>query len=552
MMLNEMGGMRVQATSPSLGAASVRIQGMRGRYTRVLSDGLPLFGEQVGGLGLLQIPPMDLGQVEVIKGVASALYGAGAMGGVINLVSRRPGAESFTEALVNRSTRGATDAVLFTGGPLSRAWRFSWLAGGHWQALEDVDADGWADLPRYARGAIRPRVFWDGGNGRSFFATSGVTYEDRAGGTMLGGSPVVEAGHYREALETVRLDGGAVAQTIIRDRFVAALRAAASHQRHDHRFGAVVERDRHLTGFAEATVRGSAGRHTWVVGAAVEHDGYRPRDVPRFRYSFTVPGVFAQDDFDVAGWLSVSASARLDRHSRYGTFASPRLSALLRGLGWTARVSGGAGFFGPTVLGEETEAAGLTRLMVPRALVAEEGRSASVDVAREIGPAALTLTLFASRVVNPIRVSRSDGLVLTNDPDPTTNAGVELLGTLRRGSLTLTGTYTFVDARESEAGRRVPVPLTPRHSAGLVGMLEREDVGRFGIELYYTGRQRLEYNPYQEVSRPYAILGFLVERRIGRFRLFLNAENVTNVRQSRWAPGVRPARAPDGRWTVDA
>src|SRR5687768_11101389 len=50
MMLNEMGGMRVQATSPSLGAASVRVQGMRGRYTRFLSDGLPLFGE-VGEIG---------------------------------------------------------------------------------------------------------------------------------------------------------------------------------------------------------------------------------------------------------------------------------------------------------------------------------------------------------------------------------------------------------------------------------------------------------------------------------------------------------------------
>ena len=120
MMLNEMGGMRVQATSPSLGAASVRIQGMRGRYTRVLSDGLPLFGE-VGGLGLLQIPPMDLGQVEVIKGVASALYGAGAMGGVINLLSRRPGRETEHEFLLNRSTRGATDAVTFLSGPLSPA-----------------------------------------------------------------------------------------------------------------------------------------------------------------------------------------------------------------------------------------------------------------------------------------------------------------------------------------------------------------------------------------------------------------------------------------------
>jgi outer membrane receptor for ferrienterochelin and colicins len=103
MMLNEMGGLRVQATSASLGAASVRIQGMRGRYTRFLSDGLPLFGQQVGGLGLLQIPPTDLGQVEVIKGVASALYGAGAMGGVVNLVSRRPGAEPTRDLLVNRS-----------------------------------------------------------------------------------------------------------------------------------------------------------------------------------------------------------------------------------------------------------------------------------------------------------------------------------------------------------------------------------------------------------------------------------------------------------------
>ena len=55
MMLNEMGGMRVQATSPSLGAASVRVQGMKGRYTRFLSDGLPLFGQQVGGSG----PPAD-------------------------------------------------------------------------------------------------------------------------------------------------------------------------------------------------------------------------------------------------------------------------------------------------------------------------------------------------------------------------------------------------------------------------------------------------------------------------------------------------------------
>jgi outer membrane receptor for ferrienterochelin and colicins len=168
MMLNEMGGMRVQTTSPSLGAASVRIQGMRGRYTRILSDGLPLFGD-VGGLGLLQIPPMDLGQVEVIKGVASALYGAGAMGGVINLLSRRPPAKPAQDFLLNRSTRGATDAVAFLSTPLSHGWSTSLLGGGHWQETTDVNDDAWADLPGYKRAVVRPRLFWDGGNGRTFF-----------------------------------------------------------------------------------------------------------------------------------------------------------------------------------------------------------------------------------------------------------------------------------------------------------------------------------------------------------------------------------------------
>ncbi len=145
MMLNEMGGMRVQATSPSLGAASVRIQGMRGRYTRFLSDGLPLFGE-VGGLGLLQIPPMDLGQVEVIKGVALISVRSRAMGGVINLVSRRPAAESESEFLLNRSTRGGTDAVGWYATPARPGWAFTLLGGGHWQDLTDVNDDGWADL----------------------------------------------------------------------------------------------------------------------------------------------------------------------------------------------------------------------------------------------------------------------------------------------------------------------------------------------------------------------------------------------------------------------
>ena len=551
MMLNEMGGMRVQATSPSLGAASVRIQGMLGRYTRFLSDGLPLFGE-VGGLGLLQIPPMDLGQVEVIKGVASSLYGAGAMGGVVNLISRRPGPEPEGELLVNRSTRSATDVVGWYEAPLADGWALTMLGSGHWQKIIDVDDDAWADLPGYSRGVFRPRLFWDGGNGSRFFATSGVTIEDRIGGTVENRVLAPAGAPYVEALDTRRFDVGLLGQTLWRGTLVITARGALAAQRHDHQFGETRERDRHATAFGEVAVRGTAGRHTWVAGGALERDAYRPRDVRQFAHTFTVPGVFVQDDVTITPALSLSTSARVDRHSEYGTFVSPRVAALVRSGRWTSRLSAGTGFFGPSALTEETEAAGLSRLTIPRGLRAEEGRSASLDVGRTDGPASYSLTVFASRVAHPLDVDRSDGLVLTNAPEPTTNAGVELLGTVRRAPFALTGTYTYVRSRELEESASFDVPLTPRHSAGVVGMWEREDVGRVGIEWYYTGVQRLEANPYARQSEPYHIIGLLAERQIGRMRLFVNGENLSGVRQSRWQPLVRPTRAPDGRWTVDA
>ena len=549
MMLNEMGGMRVQATSPSLGAASVRIQGMRGRYTRFLSDGLPLYGSQPGGLGLLQIPPMDLGQVEVIKGVASALYGAGAMGGVVNLLSRRPGEEPEREILFNQSTRGATDGVVWLSSPLSDSWGMTLVGGGHRQAQTDVDGDGWTDLAHYERGIVRPRFFWDNGRGQSLFFTTGATRENRTGGTQPGSVLPVTGTSYREALETRRHDLGALWQ-VVAGRSVVTARATLARQWHDHRFGETLERDRHDTSFAEITLRRATGPHTWVGGVAVEQDAYHPADVPRYAYTFTTPGLFVQDDIDVRPWLAVSMSGRLDRHSEYGWFFSPRVSALLRSGDWSTRLSTGTGFFGPTPLTEDTEAAGLTRLTVDGPLRAERGRSVSVDLTRTLGPTAYTATVFGSRIVDPVHVDRST-YALRNLDQPTTNVGLELLGTFRQPPVALTGTYTYVQSRERVGGLTSDVPQTPRHSVGFVAMVENED-GRVGFELYYTGRQRLEANPYRGVSEPYTVAGLLIERRVGALRLFVNLENLTGVRQQQWDPVLRRDRARDGRWTVDA
>lgn len=554
MLLNETSGLRVQTTSPSLGGANVRIQGLRGRYTQVLSDGLPLYGGQSGALSMLQIPPMDLGQVEVIKGVASALYGASALGGVVNLISRRPADDR--ELLINQTTRGGTDAVGWSSGTLSERWGYTLLGSGHRQSRHDVDDDGWADLPRYHRAVLRPRLFWSDGHGGSLFATAGFTAENREGGTLPSRTSPVGTSHI-ESLDTRRADAGIVARLLASEERALSVRGSAMRQTHTHRFGTTLERDRHATAFGELTLTGSSGAHLWLLGAALQHEDYAARDLPRFDYTHTVPSVFVQDEVSVTAWLTAAASARLDVHSEYGSFLNPRISLLFRPHEqWNARASIGTGYFAPTPFTEDTEVLGLTPLEPLHDLAAERALAASLDVGHLRGSLELNATLFVSALRDALALRRfGDGRVeLFNAPGSTRTHGTDLLVRYHEEPLHVTATYTYTRSREENAasGGRRDVPLTPRHAAGFVGMWEPEDIARIGVELYYTGRQDLEENPYRRTSRPYLIFGILAERRFGRARLFLNAENLFDARPTRFHPLVLPAPSPEGRWTTDA
>ncbi len=184
MLVNETPGLRVQVTSPALGAANVRVQGLKGRYIQILADGLPLYGGQTPSIGLLQIPPTDLGQVEIIKGAASALYGPSALGGVVNLVSRRPSPAQQGELLLNATSRGGQDVTAYNSGPLTDTLSYSLTGGFNRQDRQDIDGDGWANIPGYDRWTIRPRLFWEGASGAKAYLTVGALAEQRRGGTL--------------------------------------------------------------------------------------------------------------------------------------------------------------------------------------------------------------------------------------------------------------------------------------------------------------------------------------------------------------------------------
>ena len=337
---------------------------------------------------------------------------------------------------------------------------------------------------------------------------------------------------------------------------VHVARGPATVQRRTLRFGAADDRERRATAFAEVALAREWARQSGVVGAAVQRDAYRAATAPALDYAFAAPALFAQHTWSPNERAGVTTSARVDRHSEYGTFVSPRVSALVRPAGsWAARVSAGGGVYTPTPFSEETEELPLARVRPPEGIRPERARSASVDVGGTAGPLELSGSVYASEIRRATGVrDEGDAVRLVNLAGPTRTRGAELFARYRRGEASLTGTYAHTRATEADAntGARRGVPLTPRHAVGAVAGYEAETGSRVGLEVYYTGRQPLDDNPFRAEGRPFTLVGLLVQRRVGSALVFVNGENLFDVRQTRDDPLLLPAPGPGGRRTTDA
>ncbi len=548
-LLNEIPGVRMESTAPGLGGATLQIRGLPGRLTQVLSDGLPLIGGEPGGFGLLQTPPLDLARVEVVKGVASALYGGSALGGVLNLVSRRPGGDP--ELLLARSSRGGTDAAGFATGVLNPVLGYSVTAGAHFQERHDIDGDAWADLPRYERYTFRPRIFYDDDSGRSLLVTAGLVDEERAGGSMPGRT-LGDGTVFVDALHTQRMDGGMAGRWPLKDGRFLGIRVSATSSDHERAYGPYSIGDNLTTLFAESTLSGRARGHSWVVGAAFEQDRLQVSSAPGVGYTYAIPSVFAQDEFAPTERIILAASGRVDAHSDYGTFVSPRLSAVfLPTERWTLRASFGTGYAAPTPFVEDVESAGLGALDPLTGLRAERAASASLDAQWNAGGWEVDVSAFGSEIRHPLGVragSDAGRIAIVNGDGPRRALGAEALLRYVAGPLHLIGSYTYLDATDEAAGGgRRAADRVPRHAAELAAMLEDETRGRIGVEIAWTGRQSLNDNPYRSISPSFAEVNALAEIRFGETAVFLNAMNLTGERQTDHDPLLRTARGIAGQ-----
>ena len=100
-------GVRIENNCQNCGTTQIRINGLEGPYSQILIDSRPVVGALAGVYALEQIPANMIERIEVIRGGGSALFGANAIGGTINVITREPirnsGEFSHTLSAINGS-----------------------------------------------------------------------------------------------------------------------------------------------------------------------------------------------------------------------------------------------------------------------------------------------------------------------------------------------------------------------------------------------------------------------------------------------------------------
>ena len=553
MILHESTGIQVQQTSATAGNASVRLQGLDSRYTQLLKDGYPSFGNFASGLSILEIPPLDLKQVEIIKGPASTLYGAGAIAGVVNFVSKAPKEKAEYSFIINGSNVGQINI----GGYASQKFKrvgYSVLALKNMQKAYDADKDDFTELPKSDDFTVHPKLFLYPSEKTTISFGNSFTKGERTGGdiqVVKGNSDMLHT--YFEKNKTLRNTTTLDVVQRLNNSAKVVLKSSLSYFDRQILIPGYIFSGKNRNFFSDLSYAKNAERQTWITGINFINDAFSQSAAVPAPLNFTTVtgGAYVQQTLDLSEKLKLESGLRTDivhysnsNYRKTEVFILPRISALFKFSDqWSSRLGAGLGYKTPTAFTEQTEVIQYKNVESLNGVKSEQSYGGTADVNFRIQPApelsfSINQMFFYTLIKHSSILSQSPAgnYAFANTNKNVYSTGFETNAKLIfKDNFKLFAGYTFTHAKADYLPGNKFISLLPKSKLNLALVYEKERNLKVGLEGYFTDSQYL-YNGNRTPS--FWEFGFMAEKTLGVIAVFINAENFTDTRQSRYKPVV--------------
>jgi iron complex outermembrane receptor protein/outer membrane receptor for ferrienterochelin and colicins len=542
-ILGDVSGIQIQQSSVASGNSNVRIQGLEGRYTQILRDGMPLYDGFSGGFGILSIPPLDLKQVELIKGSASTLYGGGAIGGLINIISRKPNLTQNAVVTINQTTLKETNVNTFLSKRNGKSG-YTFFAGYNRQIEVDVNKDGFSDLPRLRSFVAHPRLFIYPGAKTSIVAGYTITAETRKGGDMLVLQNKAGNQHqYYEENKLQRHTGELMVEHHTGNNLKLEFKSSISSFNRAIRSANYFFKANQQNYFSELAVLKPGKKNNWVIGLNYYADRLKklPSDPVLFsNFSNNTIGIFAQYTITLKEKTTFEAGLRDDYQNQYGNFFLPRFSFFHRfNDRWGMRAGWGAGYKVPNVLTQQVSDFEVKNILpLPPGIKAEKSSGYNAELNYKIkwdenNEAFINHAFFLTRIIDPVVITEQpNGQVsFSNASRPIVTKGFDtyIRLTLHDWEFYIGHTYTIAERKYLQQNKFIP--YTPKIRMAFTLVKEWDEKWRVGLEGSYNGYQRR--NDYSKTPG-YFFLAAMMQYNVNRYiTIVLNGENLFDYRQSR-------------------
>ena len=367
--LNFQSGLRVENNCQNCGFPQVRINGLEGPYSQILINSRPIISALSGVYGLEQIPVNMIERVEVVRGGGSALFGANAVGGTINIITKDPINNSFQVASTMSNMNGKSWEQ-YMGGNVSLVAKDNSYGIALYETYRnrnpyDADGDGFSELGKLKMNTFEMRAYYR----PNYFSRINVEYhttnEFRRGGNKFNLQP-----HEADITEQTKhiINSGGVSY----DRYWGEKHKMSVYGSIQH-----TDRNSYYGAQKDMNAYGKTNDLTWVVGGmyvgnmdrclfapatftgGVEYQSNSLHDVMTgyhrdMQQDVRIAGGFVQNEWRLNRWTML-VGARLDKHNLIDhPIFSPRVNFLYKPSdNLQARLTYSTGFRAPQAYDED-------------------------------------------------------------------------------------------------------------------------------------------------------------------------------------------------------